>query len=93
MKYGILIAALVMGGCAYNPALSPEQITAASKDKSAAGNCVQITTPWGPQFFMSTNVDKGVVGTIGSASIKCGASEATFTNGVLRPQQVPLPTN
>ena len=61
MKLTIALLVLLLGGCAVNPTMTPEQIMATVKDKSSDAGCVKAV---GPGFNVEGSwlkLDQGVV--------------------------------
>lgn len=78
----ILLLAPLLAGCAglganFN-SMTADQIAAATKDKSASASCIQFTGTGGQFSALHMNNDKGTIAA-GSATLKCGSAEATFT--------------
>lgn len=82
MKTAILLPFLLAGcagfGSNFN-SMTADQIAAAAKDKSASASCIQFTGTGGQFSALHMNNDKGSIAS-GSASLKCGSAEATFTD-------------
>lgn len=65
MKASIVLVALALGGCVTPlvdyKSMSPEQISALGKDKTAAANCVVLNTPYGRGVSTYMALDKSVL--------------------------------
>jgi hypothetical protein len=85
MKALLLLPFLV--GCASlggNPNLTPEQLSAAAKDKNASVACGTGSGPWGKVNTVYVNVDKASLP--GAASVAVDAEcKVTITSGGLKP--------
>lgn len=64
MRHLIAITA-ALAGCTSLPAdptkMTPEQLTAAAKDRSISAICVLASTPWGPQRSVNVTLDKASI--------------------------------
>jgi hypothetical protein len=83
MKAFLLLVLLTLPACAglgqnFN-SMTADQIAAATKDKSASASCIQFTGTGGQFSALHMNNDKGSIQS-GSASLKCGSAEATFSD-------------
>ena len=73
MRY--LLVLLLLAGCASNQAMSPEQISAATKDKSISVICAKIIGPWGTAETTVISFDQQVIHNGGvNVGEKCAAS-------------------
>jgi hypothetical protein len=77
----------LLAGCASlggNPNLTPEQLSAAAKDKNASVACGTGSGPWGKVNTVYVNVDKASLP--GAASVAVDAEcKVTITSGGLKP--------
>lgn len=81
MNIPALLAAFLLSGCAslgYG-GMSPEMIKEATKDKNASAVCTEFIGTGGKFTSLYMNTDKSTI-VSGSASLKCGSAEATFTD-------------
>lgn len=65
MRTAIVALAAILCGCAGLPAdpthMTPEQLTALAKDRSASASCTLASTPWGPQRTIYVQLDKATI--------------------------------
>ena len=95
MKTVIAILGIVLTGCGGLPAdptnMSPEQITALAKDRSASAACTLVTTPWGPQRTLYVSLDKSAISS-GGVTVTPDCQMSIQSDPAL-PRVVPNPAN
>lgn len=75
----LTIAAALLAGCASLASMSPEQLVATAKDKSASVTCGSYDTIPADVALMYVNIDERVPKN-GKVEVKCGANSVTYTN-------------